>query len=192
MRRSAIAIASVLLAAGSLAAFAQNGPQVGSSANPSTQEIINSLTPTSVGGTTRGIRLVRPGEQPAAGQAAKTAPAATRSVNLTVLFPTNSADLTPAAIQTVGKLGQALSSQQLAAFRFRVEGHTDTVGSEEYNQALSQRRADAVVGYLEQNFNIPAARLQAVGVGESDPLVRTGDQVSEPRNRRVQVVNLGS
>ncbi len=109
-----------------------------------------------------------------------------------VLFPTNSSELTPEATQTLDRLGQALGSQRLSSFRFRVEGHTDTVGSAAYNRSLSQRRADAVVGYLEQKFGIPAARLQAVGLGEQGLLVATGAQVAEPRNRRVQVVNLGS
>jgi outer membrane protein OmpA-like peptidoglycan-associated protein len=194
MRRSAIIVLSALLASGNYAAFAQGSPQAGSAKAPSTQEIIKSLTPTGNDMTTRGIRLARPGEQqqPSTPRAATAATAEAPSVNLMVLFPTNSAELTPEATQTLDRLGQALNSQQLSSFRFRIEGHTDTVGSAAYNRSLSQRRADSVVSYLEQKFGIPAARLKAVGLGEQGLLVSTGAQVAEPRNRRVQVVNLGS
>ncbi len=178
---------SAALGLGSLPAFGQGSPSPGAAGSPSTQQIIKSLAPTSVTPTTRGIRMVRPGELPAP-QAAAAAP----SVNLVVLFATNSAELTPEATQTLDQLGSALNSQRLEKYRFRVEGHTDTVGSAAYNRALSQRRAEAAVAYLEQKFGIPKARLEPVGEGESGLLVPTGDQTAEPRNRRVLVVNLGA
>lgn len=114
------------------------------------------------------------------------------SVNLTVNFASGSADLTPEAVQTLDTLGQALSSPALAGYRFRIEGHTDTVGSPEANQALSQRRATAVVTYIASKFGVDAGRLVAVGMGEKGLLVPTGAHVAEARNRRVQVINLGS
>jgi outer membrane protein OmpA-like peptidoglycan-associated protein len=49
-----------------------------------------------------------------------------------------------------------------------------------------------VVEYLTTRFAIPAARLQPVGMGETQPLVPTRDQTPEPRNRRVQVINVGA
>lgn len=119
------------------------------------------------------------------------APAAP-SVNLSVNFASGSAELTPQAVRTLDELGRALASQDLAGFRFRVEGHTDTVGSAPLNQSLSERRAAAVVQYLISKHGIEASRLQAIGLGESQPLVSTGPQVNEPRNRRVQVVNIGA
>jgi outer membrane protein OmpA-like peptidoglycan-associated protein len=118
--------------------------------------------------------------------------AAAPSVNLTVQFMTGSAELTPDAMRTLDELGRALSSATLAAFRFRIEGHTDTVGSSEINMTLSQMRAAKVAEYLETKFGVSAARLEPVGRGSQAPLIRTGDQVNEPRNRRVQVINLGS
>jgi outer membrane protein OmpA-like peptidoglycan-associated protein len=57
---------------------------------------------------------------------------------------------------------------------------------------LSQRRADAVAAYLEQAFNIPSSRLEAVGMGEQGLLVVTPPQTAELRNRRVAVINLGA
>ena len=160
--------------------------------NPTSQQIIEALRPSADlpdGGRTRGIRPVTPSD-PAMPR--NTAPVAGPSVNLTVTFATGSAVLTAQAMRTLDELGAALSSADLAAYRFRVEGHTDTVGSAALNQSLSERRAAAVVQYLESRFGIQASRLEAAGLGESQPLVATGDEVNEPRNRRVQVVNIGA
>ena len=114
------------------------------------------------------------------------------SVNLTVQFKTNSAELAPAAMRTLDDLGHVLSRSELAPFRFRIEGHTDTVGNREANRSLSERRAAAVVNYLTNRFGVDPARLEAVGMGEDSLLVPTPPQTPEPCNRRVQIVNLGS
>jgi len=95
-------------------------------------------------------------------------------------------------MQTLNQLGQALTQPALAPYRFRIEGHTDTVGSAGYNKELSDRRAAAVRNYLAANFKVDPARLEAVGMGEEGLLVPTADQTAEPRNRRVAVINLGS
>ncbi len=121
-----------------------------------------------------------------------TAPAGVAAVSITVNFSTGSATLTPQAAAALGSLGRALSSAELSPFRFRIEGHTDTVGDDRQNMALSQRRAEAVRAYLTKNFGVAPGRLMAVGLGESQPLIPTPDQTPEPSNRRVQVLNLGS
>jgi OOP family OmpA-OmpF porin len=113
------------------------------------------------------------------------------SISMSVEFATGSAELAPAAVQTLDVLGSALSSEQLAGYRFRIEGHTDTVGSRDANQALSARRATRVVEYLATKFRIDRKRLEPVGKGQDGLLVATPDQTPEPRNRRVQVVNIG-
>ncbi len=198
-----ILVAPLLL--GSLPAFAQG--------NPSASQIINSLRPSGnlVTGGTRGIRLAAPPSDAAAAPAPApsptqqprvasskpvavptVAPASGPAVNLTVNFATGSADLTPDAVRTLDELGSALSSKELAGYHFRIEGHTDTVGSAEYNRALSERRAEAVVDYIAKKFGVAPTRLQAVGMGEQGLMVPTPPQTAEPRNRRVQVVNLGA
>jgi len=184
---------------GNLPAFAQG--------SPSADQIINSLKPSGnlVQGGTRGIRLAAPPadaaapaattpQQPrvAAGRPATATQAAAPSVNLTVNFSKGSAELTPDAIRTLDQLGQALASKDLAGYRFRIEGHTDTVGTREYNQDLSDRRAAAVADYVARKYGVDPARLQAVGMGEDGLLVPTPAETSEPRNRRVQVINLGA
>jgi outer membrane protein OmpA-like peptidoglycan-associated protein len=119
-----------------------------------------------------------------------TAPEGVAAVSITVNFPSGSATLTRQAQDALAPLGRALSSAELAPFRFRIEGHTDSVGAEALNQRLSARRAQAVQDYLTSRFGVPGQRLEAVGLGEARPLVDVGDGVDEPRNRRVQVINL--
>jgi outer membrane protein OmpA-like peptidoglycan-associated protein len=121
---------------------------------------------------------------------ATTAPQGVAAVSITVNFPSGSATLTRQAQDALAPLGRALSSAELAPFRFRIEGHTDSVGAEALNQRLSARRAQAVQDYLTSRFGVSGQRLEAVGLGESRPLVDVGDGVDEPRNRRVQVINL--
>ena len=94
-------------------------------------------------------------------------------------------------MQTLNQLGLALSQSALAPYRFRIEGHTDTVGTAAYNKQLSDQRAAAVADYLATNFKVDRSRLQPVGVGEEGLLVPTPDQTNEPKNRRVAVVNIG-
>jgi len=112
--------------------------------------------------------------------------------SLMVRFANGSAELTPEAERGLTILGRALASNELASYRFRIEGHTDTVGDAALNQALSERRAAAVRGFLTSRFGVEPARLEAVGLGESQPDVATPDETAEPRNRRVRVVNLGA
>ncbi len=78
------------------------------------------------------------------------------------------------------------------SYRFRIEGHTDTVGPAGLNQALSERRAQAVVAFLTATFKLDPSRLEAIGMGETGLLVRTPPNTPEARNRRVQVINLGA
>jgi OOP family OmpA-OmpF porin len=201
VRSLLVPIIAAPLVFGTLPAFAQG--------NPSADQIINSLKPSGnlVLGGTRGIRLNAPPDGPVApkpavtvqqprvasnGPLATSAQASAPTVNLTVNFATDSADLTSDAIRTLDELGRALSSKDLAGYRFRIEGHTDTVGSRDYNRALSQRRAEAVVSYIARKYGVDQSRLQAVGMGEDGLLVPTPAQAPEPRNRRVQVINLGA
>lgn len=114
------------------------------------------------------------------------------SASITVTFSSGSWAITPAAERALAPLGRALSSQELAGFRFRIEGHTDTVGSAELNQALSERRAAAVRDYLIAKFGVSPDRLVAVGMGQTQLLVPTPDGTPNASNRRVQVVNIGS
>ncbi|MFZ3208566.1 MAG: OmpA family protein [Geobacteraceae bacterium] len=81
-------------------------------------------------------------------------------------------------------------AKALLAFRARnliVEGHTDSQGSESYNQGLSQRRADAVRDYLVQK-GYPADRIQTRGKGEGSPIADNASPEGRANNRRVEIV----
>ena len=67
-----------------------------------------------------------------------------------------------------------------------VTGHTDTVGTGEYNDKLSMQRAERVKAFL-MGIGIPPDRIQTAGRGERELLVPTADNVDEPRNRRVEI-----
>ena len=114
------------------------------------------------------------------------------SIDLTVQFESGSAELTADAMRALDELGRALSSEALAAFRFRIEGHTDTTGSRSTNKSLSQARAARVAEYLQSRFGVSNSRLDPVGRGQEALRVQTPDQTPEPRNRRVQVINIGA
>jgi OmpA-OmpF porin, OOP family len=171
---------------------------------PPVQSLIEQLRPEA--GATRGIRLpsasppAAPASQPArpaaaaaaaADTSATTAPPGVAAVSLTVTFATGSTRLTAEAERVLDSLGGALGSPQLAPYRFRIEGHTDTVGSRQLNQSLSERRAEAVRDHLVRAYGIAPSRLEAVGLGEQQLLVPTADETAEVRNRRVQILNLG-
>jgi len=66
-----------------------------------------------------------------------------------------------------------------------VEGHTDSVGPEDYNQQLSQRRAQAVVDMLVNQYGIAASRLEPKGYGESRPVASNDTEEGRAENRRV-------
>lgn len=112
------------------------------------------------------------------------------SANMNILFVTGSAELTPSAVQALRTLGQALTHESMGQSRFLIEGHTDSVGDRTMNQELSERRAATVAGFLIEQFRLPAERLSTRGVGEGHLMIPTADNVPEPRNRRVHIVNL--
>lgn len=204
MSRLPLAILGAALAAMAL-------PEPAAAQSPSALDMIQRLQP---GTGTRGIRrptedgataaqpspslspaapMAAPRQLPAAPPPmATTAPADVPAVSITVQFASGSWSISPTAERALVPLGQALASPQLSAFRFRIEGHTDTVGANMMNRDLSQRRAEAVRDYLVNKFGVPGTRLEAVGLGESQLLVPTPDNMPEGRNRRVQVLNLGS
>jgi OOP family OmpA-OmpF porin len=68
----------------------------------------------------------------------------------------------------------------------RVEGHTDWIGTDAYNQALSERRAESVRSYLV-NHGVSASRLSAVGYGESQPIASNETDEGRALNRRVEL-----
>jgi len=102
-----------------------------------------------------------------------------------VLFDTGRATLKPGADRTIERLAQALKDNQNT--RVMIEGHTDSVGSEEYNIGLSERRAEAVADALRFR-GVPADRYEAKGLGKDFPVASNDTQAGRQQNRRVEIV----
>ena len=135
----------------------------------------------------RSIRLLDDapaGQQvAAAAEAAPAQPEGPSALSLPVQFSFDSADILPAARAQLDALADGI--RLLPADKpVVIEGHTDAKGSDEYNERLSQRRAQAVKRYLVALHGIDPQRLRAVGLGEYRPLDGRDPQAAE--NRRVQ------
>ena len=109
------------------------------------------------------------------------------SLDFTINFAFDSAEIDQRSYPTLDALAAALKGQELYDSRFLVNGHTDSKGSDDYNIELSQRRADAVVAYLADEHGINKGRLKAIGFGES-ALKDTYDSEAAA-NRRVEIIN---
>ncbi len=105
-----------------------------------------------------------------------------------VLFDFNKYTLKPGAREKLAKVAGILLAYP--GLKIQVEGHTDAIGSDEYNLKLSEKRADGVRGYLVQQ-GVPAASVSAVGLGKADPVATNDTGEGRQRNRRVEMVVSG-
>jgi outer membrane protein OmpA-like peptidoglycan-associated protein len=106
-------------------------------------------------------------------------------VDLRVYFAFDTAVLRPEGEEALDELAQAMMSDEMRGDSFVIEGHTDAVGTESYNQGLSERRAAAVREYLMTSGGVQGSRLSTVGYGE-DRLLDPANPESGT-NRRVRV-----
>lgn len=102
-----------------------------------------------------------------------------------VEFDFDRSTLRPESRQTLDEATEVL--RQYPDIRVEVAGHTDSIGTEEYNQGLSERRAAAVYEYLVNN-GIDASRLSSRGYGELQPIADNTSREGRQRNRRVELV----
>jgi outer membrane protein OmpA-like peptidoglycan-associated protein len=102
-----------------------------------------------------------------------------------VLFDTGRSELKPGAERTIDKLSSFLNENPER--KVQIEGFTDSQGTDEYNQQLSQRRADAVASAIMAR-GIQSDRVRARGYGEEFPVASNDNAGSRQRNRRVEVV----
>src|SRR5688500_5590869 len=110
--------------------------------------------------------------------------AQTQARQFVVLFALDSATLDSEAQATIAAAAQEF--KRTGSARIALRGHTDTSGNAAYNQALSERREQAVTDELVRQ-GVPAEAISGVAVGEADPAVPTGDGVREEQNRRVEI-----
>lgn len=102
-----------------------------------------------------------------------------------VLFDTGSADLKPGAREKLAKISGILLAHP--GLTLQIEGHTDNVGSDEFNMELSGRRADGVRDYLAQE-GVPASSMATKGFGKTQPVATNDTADGRQRNRRVELV----
>jgi outer membrane protein OmpA-like peptidoglycan-associated protein len=110
-------------------------------------------------------------------------------VNLSdVLFDFNKATLRPGAREKLAKIAGIILAHP--GLRMEAEGHADAVGTDDYNQRLSERRAQSVSGFLMEQ-GIKAETITAMGFGESRPVATNGTAEGRQQNRRVELVVSG-
>ena len=102
-----------------------------------------------------------------------------------VLFDTGSSSLKPGAREKLAKISGILLAHP--GLTLQIEGHTDSVGSDEFNQQLSERRSDSVRDYLAEE-GVPASSMSAKGFGKTQPVATNDTPEGRQRNRRVELV----
>ena len=85
---------------------------------------------------------------------------------------------------------QAQVRHRIRRLRIEIEGHTDSVGADDYNQSLSERRAESVRTYLVSQ-NIAPATVSAIGLGETKPVATNDTASGRQQNRRVELIVSG-
>jgi len=105
-----------------------------------------------------------------------------------VLFDFNKYTLKPGAREKLAKVSGILLAYP--GLRLQLEGHTDNIGTDEYNLILSQRRADSVRDYLVSQ-GVGAANVTSIGLGKADPVASNDNGAGRQQNRRVEMVVSG-
>ena len=126
--------------------------------------------------------------EPAPPPAPPPPPPPAQATSFMVFFDWDRSNLSSQAESTIQQAANAYKTTGSA--RVTATGHTDKSGPENYNMALSLRRANTVKDSLVRN-GVPASAISVIGKGESQPLVQTADGVREPQNRRVEIVIAG-
>ncbi|MGC2358427.1 MAG: OmpA family protein, partial [Candidatus Acidiferrum sp.] len=106
-----------------------------------------------------------------------------------VLFDTGSHTLKAGAREKLAKISGILLAHP--GLTLQIEGHTDSVGSDEFNQQLSERRADAVRDFLAEQ-GVPVSSITARGFGKTQPVATNDTPEGRQRNRRVELVVNGN
>ncbi len=141
----------------------------------STEELVDFYVNSIDMGASRGICVGTPQECEK--------PAAPAGLDMLVTFELDSADLTAEAQQNLAVFAQMMQDERLEIARFVVEGHTDALGTDDYNLELSEARAVSVKTFLT-GLGVSEDRLSSIGLGKSKP--RTGNEF-DPENRRVEL-----
>jgi OmpA-OmpF porin, OOP family len=116
-------------------------------------------------------------------ECAQRAQQARAGLDMLVNFDLDSSDLSPEAQAMLTEFAKALNDNRLRPHSFIVEGHTDALGTADYNVGLSERRASSVVSFL-LSHGVESDRITAIGLGKENPRV---EDAFDPVNRRVEM-----
>jgi len=141
---------------------------------------VNPGAQVSVDGTTDGLQNVQRNFE----DASRTDRGIMVTFDSDVLFPLNSSYLTDQAKTEIDKLVNLMDDYPSASLI--VEGHTDATGTEEYNQWLSEKRAESVKRYAVEK-GLDARKIQTKGYGQSKPVAPNNTKEGRQKNRRVEV-----
>lgn len=103
-----------------------------------------------------------------------------------VLFDFDKSDIRPDAAQSLAYLATLIRAHPQS--RVRLEGHTDSVGKDAYNQALSERRAQSVARWLVEHEHLDGTKFVAKGFGKSKPIASNDTDAGRQKNRRLEAV----
>ena len=102
-----------------------------------------------------------------------------------VHFAFNKDNLTSKARKALDQLASDIPNTK--GYIIAVEGGADSVGNKDYNYGLSERRADAVIQYLAQKYNVPAHKIFLIGLGKDKPVASNRTAAGRAKNRRVDI-----
>lgn len=153
------------------------GPQADPAAQAKEASFLNTVR-------NRQTRSLSMGEREQIAELASSKP----KIDLEIRFDYNSANISKTSMPQVQALGKALSDPGLKGSTFVVAGHTDAIGSDPFNQDLSERRADTIKRFLVEKYGINGTDLVTVGYGKTK--LKDTANGADPINRRVQVVNM--
>jgi OOP family OmpA-OmpF porin len=107
------------------------------------------------------------------------------SMTLDILFGFDKSQVTPFHYAELQKASEFI--ERYPMYKVVVEGHTDDQGPADYNQALSQRRADSVSKVLIDKYSVPASRIRSTGFGPTQPVASNATEEERVKNRRVEI-----
>ena len=108
------------------------------------------------------------------------------TISLAIEFDTAKADIRPKYNDELAKVAAYL--KKYPETTVTIEGHTDNVGGEKYNQKLSERRAESVKKYLVEKFGIDASKISTKGYGLSKPIADNKTKEGKQKNRRIEAI----
>jgi len=114
------------------------------------------------------------------------------SLKFAINFAVNSAKIPAQDFYKLEKIAGILAEQGSEQFVFRIEGHTDSTGSDKINDPLSKKRAQSVVDFLRQRYNVPFVRMDSSGFGSRRPIASNLTASGRAENRRVEVMLSGN